>query len=408
MKFELFVAFRYLRARSRQAVVSVATLVSVAGVMAGVGALNVALALNEGIQHEFLTRILSATPHISVRSLVSAVITDYEEVARKLRSLPEVRSVRPSVSEYTLFESRYRTLPAILKGIDWSGGEEVDQVRNHIVEGNLDAFGTGERPVVALGRQLAAALEVKVGDSVDAIGMRGEVSPKGRLPRKRYFQVDAIYETGLWDYDYNLALISLPQAQSFFGYQAGQASLLELRIADIDEANQVAARIRDRLDIEFGVDTWIELNRPLFSALRLEKLALMIAIGLIILVAALNIVSTLTLMVREKNRDIAIIGAMGGTAAVLQKVFMLQGLIIGAAGTLLGTLLGLAISGYLDANKLLPLDPQIYQIPYVPFRSSFSDALLIGLAAIVISFAATIYPARAASRLDPVVALRNE
>ena len=247
-----------------------------------------------------------------------------------------------------------------------------------------------------------------MGDRILALGRRGDTTPFGRIPRYRYFEVAAIYQTGLWDYDYTLALVSIPSAQQFFGYEADQASLLELRLEDLHAAQEVAERLRERMGVTYQVQTWIEINRPLFSALQLEKLALLIAIGLIVLVASLNIVSTLTLMVTEKGRDIAIITAMGGTPNTINGIFIMQGLVIGVTGTLVGSVAGIAAALYLDASQLLALDPQVYQIDYVPFRVSWEDVALISLLAVLISFLATLYPARAAARQDPLVALRNE
>ncbi|HSR52994.1 MAG TPA: FtsX-like permease family protein [Acidobacteriota bacterium] len=408
MKFQFFVAGRYLRARSRQAVISVVTLVSVAGVAAGVMALHIALALNEGLQQEFLTRILGATSHLNVRSLTSSVIKNYPAWVAQLEQIDEVVSATPTVSGYALLESALREQPAIIRGVDLADRREYQQVIENVKSGTLEGFDSSGRPSIILGAGLAEILSVKVGDRLTAIGTRGSVSAIGRMPRHRTFEIIAIYETGLWDYDTNLALVSIPAAQSFYDYDEGQANLIELRIEDRYRSEEVAERLRQFLGEGFQVQTWVELNRPLFAALRLEKLGLMIAIGLIVLVAALNIVSTLTLMVTEKGRDIAIITAMGGSARTINGIFMLQGVIIGIVGAVLGTILGVAISLYLDASQAIPLDPQVYQIAYVPFRVQFSDGLLIGLFSVLISFLATLYPARAAARLDPVVALRND
>jgi lipoprotein-releasing system permease protein len=218
----------------------------------------------------------------------------------------------------------------------------------------------------------------------------------------------ALFESGLWEYDSNWALVPLAAAQSFFGLSKDQASALEMRVEDIYAVETQARTVQEAMGDEFATNTWIELNRPLFSALELEKLALFVAIGLIVLVAALNIVSTLTLMVMDKNRDISIITAMGGTPRTVTAVFMLQGLIIGLFGTGLGGILGAVTAWYLDAYQAIELEPRVYSIPYVPFQLNPWDLVVVSLLAIVISFAATLYPARAASRLDPVEGLRYE
>jgi lipoprotein-releasing system permease protein len=228
------------------------------------------------------------------------------------------------------------------------------------------------------------------------------------LPRSRNFRVQAIFDSGLWEYDANWALIPLKASQEFLVLKSQETSALEFRIQDIYQAPLVAQKLKSLMGPGYVTTTWIELNRPLFSALKLEKLAMFIAIGLIILVASLNIVTTLTLMVMEKNRDIAIIMAMGGTIPVITRIFMLEGLIIGIVGTILGDVLGVVAVWYLDTYKVFQLEPQVYSIPYVPFHLNPEDLVIVSIVAVLISFLATLYPARAAARLDPVEAIRYE
>jgi lipoprotein-releasing system permease protein len=408
MKFELFVAFRYLRARRKQAVISVVTLISVIGVGAGVGALNIALALNAGFQKEFQDRILGATSHVNLFSSNQGPLSNYQALAAEAAQIPQVRQVNPAIYGQALLVSDLREQPAALKGVR-AGQESFSDLIPRITEGSLDIFDRSEGvPAIVLGSDLAQALGVLVGERIRAVGISGELSPLGRMPRFDTFQVVAIFESGLWQYDANWALLPLEAAQRFFGYESNQVSTIEFRIEDIYAAQTVARQARLLAGNGYSTNTWIELNRPLFSALELEKRVMFIAIGLIVLVASLNIVTTLTLMVMEKNRDIAIITAMGGTSRTVMSVFVLQGLIIGMVGTLVGDLLGGTAVWYFERYHVFQLEPQVYSIPYVPFELKVGNMVLVSVLALAISFLATLYPARAASRLDPVEALRYE
>ncbi len=408
MRFEQFVALRYLKAKRKQAVISVISLISVTGVAAGVAALIVALSLNAGFQREFQARILQATSHITLFRAATQPITNYDLLVSETSKVPGVVSVSPSIYGQALLQSDLRQQAAILKGIQPSG-EGFSRSLPAIAEGSVRDFNSRSGvPPIVVGKELAENLGILVGEQVRAIGFGGELSPLGRMPRIQTFRVIAIFDSGLWEYDANWALIPLPAAQHFLNLRSDQVSSLEYRVADVYAAQETAKRIRAAAGKGYSTNTWIELNRPLFSALRLERLAMFIAIGLIVLVASLNIVSTLTLMVIEKNRDIAIITAMGGTSRTIMRIFILQGLIIGTVGTVIGDIVGCIAVWYLDAYKVFPLEPQVYSIPYVPFRLELPDVIMISFVALVISFLATLYPARAASRLDPIEAIRYE
>ncbi len=410
MQFELFVAWRYLLARRKQAVVSFVSLISTLGVTAGVAALIVALSLNSGFQEEFQRRILRATSHVNLIRLGNLAILDYEQLADRLSEVEGVAGITPTVYAQALLMvgDLNRQQPAILRGVDPQRGAIVEDLFASIVEGELGEFARLEPfPSIVLGKDLAQQLGVLVGENVRAVGLQGELSPLGRMPRVRTFRVVAVFDSGLWDYDANWALVPLAAAQGFSGLSPFEASALEFRIEDIHQAEAVASRLREAAGPGYATRSWIDLNRPLFSALQLEKLALFIAISLIVMVASLNIVSTLTLMVMEKSQDIAIISAMGGGTGTLVKIFMLQGLAIGVVGTLTGDLLGCSLVWYFDTYRVFPLEPQIYSIPFVPFRLNWAEVALVSLVAVLVSFLATLYPARAASRLDPVEVFRH-
>jgi len=408
-KFELFVAFRYLRARRGQTVISVVTVISVLGVTAGVMALNIALALNAGVKKEFQNRILGATSHVNVLSSSQNTISNYSPLVDQINRMPEVLTLTPSIYGQALLMSDFSEQPAIVKGMELTRLEPFPEFLPHIIEGSLEGFSESERiSNVVIGTELAQALGVSAGEQIRAVGMRGELSPLGRMPRIENFRVIAIFESGLWEYDSSWVLLSIQGAQRFLGFSSNEVSALELRIEDIEKAPDVATGVKALVGPGYVANTWIELNRPLFSALELEKMAIFVAIGLIILVASLNIVGTLTLTVMEKSRDIAIITAMGGTSHTIMAVFMLQGLIIGLIGTLLGDLLGTVAVWFFNSYEVFPLEAQVYAIAYVPFELYPDDLMVVSLLAILISFLATVYPARSASRLDPVEALRYE
>ena len=408
-KFELFVALRYLRAGRKQAVISVGTLISVVGVTAGVTALNIALAMNAGFREEFQNRILGATSHVTLLKASAGPMSDYQSLAEQIREMPEVLALIPTIYGQALLVSDVREQPVMLKGIEVRETDQFSDLFPTIIEGNLDSFNEGDSiPTVVLGKDLAQSLGVAVGENIRAMGLQGELSPLGRMPRIQTFRVIAIFESGLWDYDANYIHCSIEAAQHFFGLSPNQASTLELRIHDIDEAPSVATQVKSIAGSGYLTITWIEQNRPLFSALELERRVQGLAIGLIILVASLNIVGTLTLMVVEKSRGIAIITAMGGTTRTIMAVFMLQGLTIGLVGTILGDLLGSGAVWYFDTYQVISLEAQVYMIPYVPFDFNLGNLIWVSGMAILITFLATLIPARAASRLDPIEALRYE
>ncbi len=412
MPFELFVAVRYLLARRKQVVISVVSLISMLGVAAGVMALIVALALNSGFQKEFQERILSATTHITLLQIQSQAIQGYDTLADQLGTIQNVAAVSPTVYSQSLLQSDLgRSQGVYMRGIDPGRPQFMGGLLGQITEGDAASFGQPSSvPQMIVGEDLAEALGLLVGDQVLALGMRGELAPFpiGRSVRRHRFKIAAIFKSGLWEFDANWALIPLGEAQVFEGMSDQEVSALEFRLHDIYQADATAEEVRSRAGKTFTTRTWMELNRPLFSALQLEKLALFIAIGLIVMVASLNIIITLTMMVMEKTGDIAVIAAMGGLPSTILRIFLLQGVIIGVVGTCIGAILGCALVWYLETYQVIALDKTVYSISYVPFELRSTDVVVISVMAVLISSLATIFPALSASRLNPVEGLRYD
>ena len=412
MPFELFVAIRYLLARRKQVVISIVSLISMVGVAAGVMALIVALALNSGFQKEFQERILSATTHITLQHIQNRVIQGYDRLADQLGAIENVVAVSPTVYSQALLQSDLaRSRGVYMRGIDPARPQFMGGLLDQIIEGDAASFGqTTSVPEMIVGEGLAEALGLLVGDQVRAVGMRGELAPFpiGRTVRTKGFKITAIFKSGLWEFDANWALIPLREAQAFEGMSDQEVSALEFQLGDIYQARATAEKLRSRAGKTFTTRTWMELNSPLFSALQLEKLALFIAIGLIVMVASLNIVITLTMMVMEKTGDIAVIAAMGGLPSTILRIFMFQGVIIGVVGTCVGAIVGCALVWYLETYQVIALDKTVYSISYVPFELRWMDVVVVSVMAVLVSSLATVFPARAASRLNPVEGLRYD
>jgi lipoprotein-releasing system permease protein len=420
MRFEAFVAFRYLRAKRKQTLVSVISAISVLGIAAGVMALVIALAFSAGFKEDVQAKILGTTSAINLLHLDKTPISDYEALQKKVRSVPHVTGIAPAIFSQVFVASSTQNQGAALKGIHPAWETQVSDFLTHVIAGDSHALdkrtligdpANSNAPLldsIFIGKEMSRALGVHIGDTLKVLYPMGKLSPLGMTASEKTFRVAAIFETGLWDIDSNWAYAQIDATRRLFSYPAGATLVLQFKIDDLENAEAIADEIRAKAGPGFITTTWIELNKPLFSALKLEKLILFLTIGLIVFVASLNIVTTLIMMVLEKQRDIAILTAMGATAKTIQRVFMLQGLIIGLIGTVIGNILGIGISWILDTYKLIRLEAEIYSIPYVPFHIRGWDAVLISGTALLISYLATIYPARNATKLDPVEVLRYE
>jgi lipoprotein-releasing system permease protein len=406
MSFELFVARRYLTARRKQAFISVITLISVGGIAIGVAALVIAIALITGFQGDVQDKILGATSHVMVSDLGGRGLEGYEAMAEKIRAVPGVESVSPVVYSTVLITGVGESSGALVKGIDFARERQGSAWLQRLEAGEIPAGG-GRHEGLLLGRELALRIGAQVGDVVDIVTASSTLSPLGLLPKRKRFEVAGIFNTGLYEFDSSTALVAIDVAQRLFGVE-GRASYIQVKLKDIFAAPAIGEKIKAALPPVIYITTWMDLNKSLFSALKLEKNIMFLTITLIVIVAALNIIATLILMVMEKTRDIGILMAIGATPQMINRVFFFQGALIGVIGTALGVLLGLGWCALANAFKLIKIPVDIYQISYVPFRMRpFDLALIVGVT-LLISFVSTLFPARRAAKVDPVVALKYE
>jgi len=410
--FELHIALRYLLAKRKQAFISVISLVSTIGVTVGVAAVIIALAVMTGLQDTLRDRILGSQPHIYVSK--PGGIDDYRAEVGRLRSVPHVTGVAPAVLGKALVSASRGEGFITVKGIDPALEPSVTDISKTMQAGGLAAIA---RPAavtadgvaldgIVLGKDLAQTLGVTVGDSVFLTTPEGRLSPLGFNPARRRMRVAGIFSLGLFEFDSTYGFISLDVAQRMFNRE--KPDYIQLHVDDIYAAPAIARSVESRLGEKYLVQDWGQLNKALFSALTIEKLAVSMAIGLIVMVAALNIVATLILLVMEKHRDIAILKTMGASARSVTSIFMAQGLLIGAIGTTIGAGLGLAVSYVCNKYELIRVPTDVYQISYMPFIVLAADFAVVVTVAILICFVATIYPSRQAARLDPAQALRYE
>ncbi len=411
LPFELHIALRYLLARRKQAFISVISLVSTVGVTVGVMAVIIALAVMTGLQQTLRDRILGSQPHIYVSR--PGGIDDYLADIEQLRAMPRVRGVAPAMLGKALISATRGEDFITVKGIDPALEPAVTDIAKTMESGSLAAIapapaGAGGVMLdgIVLGRDLAKTLGVHVGDSVFLTTAEGLLSPFGYSPSRRRLRVAGIFSLGLFEFDSTYGFISMDLARRVFDRR--NPDFIQLKVDDIYAAPAIARDVEARLGDKYLVQDWGQLNRALFSALTLEKLAVSLAIGLIVMVAALNIVASLILLVMEKHRDIAILKTMGAGARSVTMIFMMQGLIIGLVGTTVGAAGGYALSYVLDRYKLIRVPLDVYQVSHVPFTVMPRDFMLVIVAAIVVCFVATIYPSRQAARLDPAQALRYE
>lgn len=408
MTFEWLVALRYLKSPNRPAVLRIVTLLAMVGVGAGVTTLVIALSMNTGFRTAIRDRLLSVTAHINLKPIGPNGIPDYRELISRLSQTPGVRSVEPAIYATVLLSSGGHARGIVLKGVDpqleLRASEALHQIQSGAANFAPDSDGI---PAVLVGYMLASDLQISAGDYVTLTSPQGNLTPLGMMPRSRRFRVAGIFDSGFYDYDANWGFVNLPSAQSLSGI-GDVVSLLEFRVTKMDDAGPIADELLKRAGPGFTTSTWMDENRALFRALSLEKLVTALFIGLITFVAGLNILVVLTMTVTDRARDIAVLMALGARRPQIRKIFILQGLVVSIAGTIVGLVLGYSFAGIANHWRLIHLNPEVYAIPYVPFHTNALDAVWIAAAALAISVAATVVPAQSASRILPVEILRFE
>lgn len=408
-QFEFFVARRYLSARRKQAVVSVITAISVLGVAAGVMALVIALAINNGFRNTLQRNLLSATAHIAIlEKRPEFGMENWSELANRLRTVPHVVAVEPALYGNVLFSGPLQSTGGILKGVDVRSAARTNEILTHLKQGSVADLEQGDDlPGIILGARLAEALGMRLRAVVRIMSPNGELTAFGPRPKQHRFRVVGIFESGFYELDANWAFVALPAAQTVLGVD-NVVNSIELKLDDIYAAPQVASQISPIIGPRLAATTWMEQNRSILGALRMERAVTVVTIGLIQLVAALNILVALIMMVMEKHKDIAILMAMGARLRQIRRIFVLQGVMIGFAGSLIGLLLGYSLSYLAHHYRWIRLDAQVYSLSFVPFEARWADGIWIAAVAVFISFLATLYPSRSAARIAPAEALRYE
>ena len=426
MAYELFVSLRHLRAKRTQKFISLNTWISVGGVALGVMALIVVIAVMSGFGKDLRDKILGTTNHVVITNINQTGIKDFEKIIRQVKEVPGVTTAAPFIINHVMLTHGNTASGIVIRGVDATREAGVSDLEKNLIEGSLDflktekspgksATGKFSRAKVVLGKELARRNGLRVGDVVSMVSPSSRITPMGLIPKMKIFQVAGIFESGMFQYDANLAFISIPAAQNFFSMK-DKVSGVEVWVDDIEQAAMIATEIQERLKFPYFVRDWMRMNKNLFSALRLEKIVMFVILILIILVAAFNIVSTLFMVVMEKTKEIAILKSMGASRKSIIKIFSFQGVIIGLVGTFLGCVGGFTIVpnlneivGFIESIFGFTAFPSdVYYLDKLPSEIQYLDSFLIVVFSIVICFFASLYPAWRASRLNPVDGSRYE
>lgn len=411
--FEIFIALRYLRAKRKQAFISVITAISIAGVGIGVMALILVLGVMTGFTSDLREKILGTNSHIVI-SGPGTNIADYRGIMQAIGGVPDVVASTPFIICQVMLSSGSSVSGAVLRGVDVATAPRVIDLHKTLREGSIelldrehDAGDGGTLPGIIIGRELSRMLGVYPGNPVTVISPTGLLSPTGMTPRWKKFMVVGVFESGMYEYDTSIAYVSNASAQHFLK-MGDEVSGIEIRVRDIYKTADAVRAIQNIVGPALQVRDWKEMHRNLYSALKLEKTAMFVILTLIILVAAFSIVATLIMMVTEKHKEIAVLKSMGATAGAIQRIFMLQGVVIGCIGTLLGLGLGFALAYLQNRYQIVSLSKDVYYIPALTVKISALDVCWVAGCSVLISFLATMYPSRQAARLDPAEALRYE
>ena len=411
--FEFFVARRYLKARRKEAVISVITAISIVGVAAGVMALIIALSVNNGFHNTLQRNLLAATAHINVQAKQDADsgIDHWQEMVARIRQVPHVTAVSPVLYDFVLLSGPLQQKGAEIKGVDVKAELAISETLRHLKEGSADRLTQledAEIPGIILGSKLAEETGMMLNSIVTLTTRPVEMmGPMGLRPSIRKFRVVGIFDTGFYEIDDLWAFTTLKATQRLLSLD-DVINRIEINVDDLDRAPEIAANIEKVVGKRYATTTWIEQNRQLNAALHMERVVTIITIGLIELVAALNILITLVMMVMEKYRDIGVLMSMGARREQIRRIFMLQGVLIGIVGTAIGLVIGFTLCYFANKYRWVPLSEQVYSLSFVPFEARWWDGLWVAAAAILVSFLATIYPARNATRVSPVEVIRYE